>query len=355
MTQGLQQIESIRRPLIGALHDFVTESGFEARMLDLVVDLVYQLSNYREEDVSLFPSVYITTNGQPQDCLQVIAPGSERIPLGRIVIGDHAGSAILKKCASLTSQDWSIFIEFVDNELAYGIFRSQQLPISVSSVDMLVDYSTPKGTALLIRNCSKHCVEIVAGQGRRLEFSLTSARPKSESAIDAFSKFAVACVHGIPGDQKKVIGSYFGRLVFDAAQRCHGTIIAVVDLTSQPLPDWLADGVVLESPIDIASVAAELQSGFSANTLATLSSREALFHGMVQSDGITVVSSDGKIVAFRVFVKPNETEATRLDELQIIGGARSRAHELLRLRIGDQLKCVLYRSQDGNTICTVSS
>jgi len=46
-------IETIRKGLIGALTDFVNESGFIAQ-INLIVELVYELAEYREEDIRFF-------------------------------------------------------------------------------------------------------------------------------------------------------------------------------------------------------------------------------------------------------------------------------------------------------------
>lgn len=112
------------------------------------------------------------------------------------------------------------------------------------------------------------------------------------------------------------------------------------------LPIELHDGVRLDEPVDLLAAFHELQGQGSAATLSRLLARQTLFRGMIQSDGITILNSSGKILAFRVFVKPNEDEQGKMNQLNIRGGARSRAFELMKLRLGNSLSCVFFRSQD---------
>ena len=346
----MTNLQTIRNSLIGVLSDFVTEAGFEAAELKLIVDLVYEISDFREENSVYFPNVYLfKKNGG--DALSAVAPGADRISLKEIVFKDRVAGAVLKDAATLAESGWSIFIRVESNNLQYGIFRSEVLPISVSSSEQMADTTAPSGTVVLIRNCAKNCVELTTGSGAKLELALTPDKPETKSVASAFVFLAEKITADIKV-RREEIQPYIERLLFNIIQKCHGTIIVVVP--TGEFPENLSDGVVLEQKIDLLAAFEDLRKDKSAEALARLNSQEAVLRGMVNSDGITVLSTDCKILAFRCFVKPTDSERDTLDAIEINGGARSRAHELLKLRIGNPLTCVFFRSQDGQTQCTVN-
>ena len=65
-------------------------------------------------------------------------------------------------------------------------------------------------------------------------------------------------------------------------------------------------------------------------------------------DGITVLTNDGNLIAYNCFIREQlEGPPSR----SVIGGARRRAFDILCTHLGDELSCVLYRSQDGAVEC----
>ncbi len=85
-----------------------------------------------------------------------------------------------------------------------------------------------------------------------------------------------------------------------------------------------------------------------------LRSHESLLRGMIMSDGVTILGTDGSIMGFRVFVQAVAEKKIDLKE-RAAGGARSRAFEVLRGYLGAPLKAALFRSQDGRTEVVVQS
>jgi hypothetical protein len=66
---------------------------------------------------------------------------------------------------------------------------------------------------------------------------------------------------------------------------------------------------------------------------------------MLNSDGITVVDTSGRLLAFNWFVK---TEASKLGPREQHGGARHRAFGALQAMVDDgRLRGVIIRSSDG--------
>ena len=343
-------IETIRKGLIGALTDFVNESGFIAQ-INLIVELVYELAEYREEDVRFFPNVYVVKRHNDSDTLAIIAPGADRIVLKTTEMIEGCGAMILKDSAAMADSGWSIFVDVSDVTMRYGLFRSEMMPVSLSSADHMADPDATSGSGILLRNCARNCVEMVSSDGKRLEFGLTATKPTPTSVSESFNKLAVEATRSIPAAQRDRALSYTQRLIVQVCQQCHGTIIAVLRSDTGELPIEFHDGVRFEEPVDLLAAIHELKGERSAATLSRLLARETLFRGMIQSDGITILNSFGQILAFRVFVKPNEDEQGKMNQLNIRGGARSRAFELMKLRLSNSFSCVFFRSQDGNTMC----
>lgn len=66
---------------------------------------------------------------------------------------------------------------------------------------------------------------------------------------------------------------------------------------------------------------------------------------MIGSDGITVFSTKGKLLAYNCFIK----SANQVNGKPVVGGARTRAYEALVKKIGNGIDAVFVQSQDGWT------
>lgn len=337
---------SIREELLGTLHDFCKTAGFNSMNTnEVLAELVFHLSEYREEEVPLFPSLFLTE--ERSQALAAIAPAHERIPIGNCSIISVASNA-LKECAALACDGWAIYLVMAQQEAHYGLFRTVNSPFSVSALESLRDPQIELGPIVMIRNCSSRCVEMIDGKGNGLELSLSSSHPPKQPVSSKIGRLAAAFMADLCSDSKGVF-PYVERLLGSICQQAHGTIIAVLPANLGSVPAGFQDGVMLEPPLDLGMTFQELDRLKSADALSRLYSRETLLRGMINSDGITLLSSDLKVIAFRVFVKPNVNESQNLEKVDIRGGARTRAFELLKLRLKDPLNAVFLRSQDGRT------
>jgi hypothetical protein len=125
---------SIRTPLQGELVEFTRSSGFECTHTDVLVrDLTCLLSSYREEDVPLFPEVFVLFS--PTD-VAGLAPGTTRIKIGEVGLDDKAASTILKNCASLAARGWAIYMAKVaEKRMEFGLFRAQRHSYSTAAAE----------------------------------------------------------------------------------------------------------------------------------------------------------------------------------------------------------------------------
>src|SRR5437867_580930 len=117
MQKTMAKVFSIRGPLQGELLDFLKSSGFEcAHTTELVRDLACSLASYREEDVLLFPDVFVLPS---LEAVASLSPGTHRVILGRAALSCGA-EKILKDCACLAVRGWAVYVvKTADDEAEY--------------------------------------------------------------------------------------------------------------------------------------------------------------------------------------------------------------------------------------------
>lgn len=338
---------SIRTPLQGELLDFVKSSGFEgneATLTELVRDLTCLLASYREEDVPLFPDVFVLPS---VSLVTSLSPGTRRIILGYGTLGD-AAEKILKDCASLAVRGWAVYIAVTaENKAEYGVFRSLMHSYATSAEEAMTE--TPSSPVLLIRNRGRLVVELCNSKKETFTASFTSAQASESLFAKQIRTFTSVVSEALNEEQRKVFNPYLIRFLTDTLQHCHGALLAAhVPPGDGQAPESLRDGVWLTEAIDLASAQRTAIDAKDAQSLATLQAYEALICGMIESDGVVVFGTNGTILGYRVFLKPSVEEKIGLPDK---GGGRLRAYALMQYRLGPDLKAALFCSQDGSTEC----
>ncbi len=339
---------SIRGPLQGELIDFLKASGFDCtHVAELVRDLTCLLGSYREEDVPLFPTVFVLPS---PEVISSLSPGTQRVTVGTAPLGT-AAQQVLKDCATLAVRGWAVYVAKVDTNLAqFGVFRALAHAYANSAEETMVQLpAEPTTPAVLIRNRGHLVVELRNTKNETFTASFTSA-PASESH---FAKhlvdFASTVCQEIDENQRPDFAPYLIRLLADVLQHCHGTLLgAYVSPVDGKPPCTLKDGVWLATPIDLAGAHHAAVETKDAQTLAALQACEALLTGMIASDGLVVFGTNGTILGYRIFLKPLDEERKDLPEK---GGGRRRTYALMQRRLGAELKAAFFRSQDGVTEC----
>lgn len=343
---------TIRVPLLGMVVDHLMKGHITCpHTHQLGCEFVALLSAYREEGRRLFPEVYLL-GGEAGDLLPVLAPGVEPLEIGEAAIENDAEAAArkaarsaLKNCASLAIDGWAVYIRRTEGGFRYGLFRPAAQSYSVGASAVLVASGLP---AAIFRNSAENTVEIVNSVGARLEISLTTATPSKRAMSGQIMEFAQAACLDVPIEERERASGYLTRVLTDFLRSSHGALLAVAPADRVLDADKLADGVVFPQPVPIIKymLAAVTEQTAAADSL--LRSRESLLRGMIMSDGVTVLGTDGSVRAFRVFVQ-TAVEEKEKQTAKPDGGARSRAFEVLRGYVGAPLKAALFRSQDGRT------
>ncbi len=338
---------SIRNPLQGELFDFLKSSGFEStHITELVRDLTCLLASYREEDVSLFPEVFILPS---PDVISLLSPGTKRIILGNLTFNSDAAPRILKDAASLATGGWAVYVVKTAEQTAeYGVFRALTHSFATGAEEAMLE-TKAQSPVVLIRNRGRLVVELRNAKGQVFTACFTSAAPSESVFAKNVLEFASVAASAVSADQVGSFVNYLSRLLADLLQHCHGALLAAHVPTQDGRPtDALKDGLWLPDPIDFAVHHATAVKANDAQSLSTLQSLENLLEGMVRSDGVVVFATNGSVVGYRIFLKPNDEEKKELPDK---GGGRRRTFALMQRRLGTSLRAAFFKSHDGDTEC----
>lgn len=305
-----------------------------------VCELVCRLLNYKEESKALFPEIYIIDD---PDSLKLLSGGdTDRIILGE---GDKTAEMMLralKKGAPLCERYWAIYILRLhdSDHIEYGVFKKEDSLVSLASADMI---NADLGVTSHIIQLQQITSDIILLKGCASEPLLIQFGPQelTSSPLDSLDGFVKKIILKMNDDGISEKANHLLRRVFcEVKENGHGTLACVVD-GDKEFPDFLSDGVKLETPINIISPIIKVQDMPDNNSLEALFS---LISGMLKSDGITVFSDNSKLLAYNVFIKLedlNEDEKTS-------GGARSRTYLQLKKKVdsGD-LVAAYMQTQEG--------
>ncbi len=217
--------------------------------------------------------------------------------------------------------------------------------------DKLASFGLP---AVLLRHSAENTVEIVNSAGGRLEISLTTSLASNRAMGGQIMEFAKAACLDVADEAKDQSTHYLARVLTEFLRGGHGALLAAAPCNRPLHRTKLADGVILTPPIPLILTMLAAMKEQTAAAASLLRSQEALLRGMIASDGVTILGTDGSIRAFRVFVQPGRKQASGRQQASS-GGARSRAFSVLRDYVGNALRAALFRSQDGRTEVVVPS
>jgi hypothetical protein len=314
-----------------------------------IVELVNQISAYKEEGRALFPEVYITDN---VNSITESIIGCELVPIGKSPKSGQIILKALKKCAPLAIGGWNIYILNIGDDFEYGLFRSGSSIVSIPISESLLADGNKESNLILIRQVAEKVVEVRGVKGNTLiiNFGIKSTVSLSPLIVqNAFIEHMIKKVDDSIKDQCRI---FLTRLFLYVTQNGHGNLSLVID-KAEECPEYLRDGIVLEKKVSFSERILELnklsngESGF--NLLEANSKLNGVFSiisGMMMSDGITVFSNDGSVCAYNIFLKhPEDDPGLKLVE----GGARSRTYYVMTRKLSEGLTAVFIQSQDGQT------
>lgn len=332
---------SLRPVILGEAVSFLESEGMECLITQNgIVSLVNQLVNYREEGKDLFPNIYIVDN---IELILQSLPLSQHCYIGQGEKTKETMLRALKKCAPLTEADWSIYIQRNPDNFSYGVFRAGTSLLSVSIEDFLISNGTEEIKVILLHQISDKLIEIKSVQNKPLLISFGGREETNKSPIENQSEFIKTIVKNVDQNIKEQTSNFYKKVFNEILKVGHGTLACAISGNKKTIPKKLEDGIVLKERINIPKIIKELLDKDDLQANSKLNGFYTIIIGMMESDGITVFSDMGEVVAYNVFIKHPESIA----KTNTSGGARSRTFLTLCKLIGNGIESAYIQSQDG--------
>lgn len=341
------QILSFRDQAVGRIKDLLDEVGIVcAHSYGLISHFAGALLDYKEEGVELLPSIVLCESIQQ---FLLSFPGSIFHVIGNAALDQTSGPKILKECAPLSGDNWYVLIErdAESGAFNYGIFSYSRTPTAITLHEGInLDITNP---SVLIRKTTANTIEIRGSKGEPLTLLFSTLRESTETSAPIYD-FSKSCCASIDSDDlKNEFLKYFFNLLENVLATCHGTILICADELNFGKVSQLKDAVCIEPSVNFLKAFREFKSENSAEAILSLQRCEDLLQGFLKCDGMIVFNGSGCISAYRVFYKPSKGDGDS-EAQSVLGGARRRAFEGMRELVGVDLKSILFRSQDGQTI-----
>ncbi|WP_428944287.1 hypothetical protein ACQK5W_17120 [Pantoea sp. FN060301] len=335
---------SLRTHVLDLIGGFLYEEKFPrcAYLKEGILNLIDATSAYREEGQDLYPEVFITDN---IDAVLQSLPFCKRVEISNKPASSMEFLQALKLCAPLSKNGWVIYINVEESTINYGLVSSEISELSPSfhkhSVGELSESGYEYAIAYL-QNVGNKSVFL-----RGLQTSALISLSLNDRVNNIGKDLQSICntiASDIDESYRSICSAYFEKIIGEALITGHGSLIAVVKdepLSIAKMQKKHSDGIYLPQPIDIFDfvMQSEKQKTREASTSNTLHS--SLVKSMLHHDGVTILTTQGKVLGYHIFVKPEGAENEK-----IIGGARSRAFEILKL--SNVFVSCFYKSQDGS-------
>lgn len=342
---------TFREGLKASISDFLSDVNMTCpETEEALVALVVALADHREEGTQLFPRVVICDG---RAAVLRILQGTSAIKIGD---GPKVAATVmraLKKCAPLADRGWGIWIDRADDLFTYGVFREAANPTSLDLRRTLFDMEPDDAFhALMVAQFAPGKVELVSVNKSILRVHLSGERA-DQLTMGAEGEIVRRWASAIEDEfQQEAFVSFGATLLHDLLRRGHGALIAVAPHDAG-VGDYVADAVILDSPIELAALVRGHGEDGSSEALSELLDNSQLLAGMLGSDGVVLLDSVGRILAFNWFV---ETDTSKLTPSAKLGGARHRAFEALKNLVDDGKLCGAFiRSSDGGEKVHVGS
>lgn len=332
---------SLRSVILGESVAFLDNEDMQCLITQKgLVELVNQLVNYKEEGKDLYPNIYIVDN---IDLILKTLPMSQHCFIGT---GDKTQDTMiraLKKCAPLTEDDWSIYIQRNDDSFEYGVFRAGTSILSVSIEETLINNGSEEIKAILLHQISDKLIEIKGVKSDSLIISFGGREETKKSPLENQEEFISAIVKEVPSNIKEPTINFYKKVFNEVLKMGHGTLVCIINYTKKDIPKKLEDGIVLKERIKIPELINDLLENDDLRANSILNGFYSIIVGMMQSDGITVFTNKGEVAAYNVFVK----HPAKIAKTNTSGGSRSRTFLTLCSMIGNGLEAAYIQSQDG--------
>ncbi|MFL5356320.1 hypothetical protein [Archangium sp.] len=343
---GESPVLSFRHLLSDAVASFLHEAGLGAvQVVEPLSELIVTLSRYREEGEPLFPVAFL--GDDLQEMLRVL-DGKDAVAIGTGPRTRETIQRALKQCAPLgQGRWWSLYVLLVPDGFAYGIFRTDPFPLVETPLERMRRAGDRSLRMVGVLQLAENVIELRGMGGLYRHIFLSGARAEVTLPTVAMDELSLGLTADVKEPARGLTRDFYRRVLFEAMQASHGTLVAVLPRDSESSPLFV-DGVMLSEPIDMVARVMRYHESPGVEAASAVSSAAQLLRGMMATDGITVLRSDGFILGYNVFIRHPET---LIREPARVGGARRRTYEVLCARVGRELTTAFFRSQDGAIAC----
>jgi hypothetical protein len=346
LAPGGTPVLSFRHLLSDAVSSFLNEVGLgSVQVADPLSELIVTLSRYREEGEPLFPVAFL---GDDLEGMLRVLGGKDPVAIGSGPRTRETIQRALKQCAPLgQGRWWGLYLLLVPEGFAYGIFRTDPFPLVETPLERMRRAGDRALRMVGVLQLAESVIELRGMGGLYRHVFLSGARLEATLPTVAMDELALALTVDVAEPAKSLTRDFYRRVLFEAMQAAHGTLVAVLPKGSAGSPMFV-DGVVLGEPIDMVARVMRYHESPDVEAASAVSSAAQLLRGMMATDGITVLRSDGYILGYNVFIRHPET---LIREPARVGGARRRTYEVLCAWVGSELTTAFFRSQDGAVAC----
>lgn len=310
--------------------------------VEYFISMFYKLVNYEEESQKIRPTILITSN---INTIVRNVPNSKKI----MIYEDEDVlnfKARIKALMCFCHTDWSIYVNFSDDAVEYGIIKKLTSIKEMSLFNELKKHSlleniSKKTNLIILKVYGGGVCELVGARGNKCSVCFNLNSQTEYNWDNQIEEFVEACVSKIKTTQKKLsdIKTLLANIFYRVLRDSHGTICIVVDKEYKDSSGFLADGTWLKEPIEFGKMFLR-SSKFDENVLRSYAD---VLTTMLDFDGITVLDNAGRIRAYNVFIEANNDKSKK-----IIGGARRRAAYSVLHNKSKKIIGVYFQSQDGD-------
>ena len=333
----------------GTLSDFLTHQKMQCTDTEeALLELVVALSHYTEEGNVLFPQVLLC------DDLEVslgLIRGSEPIRIGSGPKSAVTMRQALKRCAPLAHGNWIVYVQRIDRNFEYGVFRAPIAPTAIDVRDTILSLAEEKQKIriIFVSQLAEKAVELVGSLFGCLHVYLSATPDDAPSPRATLTDFTDVACASVPRDIGEQASSFIRKTLSFALRNCHGTLLAVASSGATKISGLTEDGVIFAKPIDIVAAIREYHEKRSDAALSSLNAISSLVAGMVATDGIVLINDKAMILGYNFFITSKKTSTPKPSEL--VGGARLRAYNLLcKMVDSGKLRACYIQSSDGSAV-----
>ena len=291
---------------------------FDQHLLSHFLSSFNELLDYREEGTHTKPKIIFTNN---IDAVLKSIPKSYKLQIFEDSDAIMFNSR-LKPLIAIAKKEWCIYIEKNADKFVYGIcktlnsLKEKNLLTQIEESQYLRDRAD-KISCILARSVNDFEMDLFSTRGNTIKINTAINPIKSFNDAETIVEFTKDCFSKLRTTQKKLdeVKVMFKNIFTKVIDDLNGAMCVVVDKDYKD-NGFFEDGIWLQNPISFSKLFTQSKS-YSEEKLQAFAT---LFINMLNFDGITVIDTTGRVLAYNVFVENNINRTKN-----VIGGARKRA------------------------------